>query len=130
MRIIVDTLTKLHLNKESSHVLFIVSCHQHFDEILTEAIILVLLEYFLECMDKYLSFATMSCELVYICRTLANTNANIFEFISKFIVKRNASDLCKRVLSSDNTFVNNSLLWLFGNIYMTCKDDFFSILVS
>ncbi|XP_045516837.1 uncharacterized protein LOC123709491 [Pieris brassicae] len=130
---IVEAMSKFQLNTESCQVFFILSCHQYFTEILTEDIILFLLKNLIKYMEEYLlcEKAQPSCELGYICRTLANTNEKIFEYILDFVMKKNASGLCKKVLFIENSFVNNSLLWLFGNIYNTCKaNEFFTLIAS
>ncbi|CAK1554550.1 unnamed protein product [Leptosia nina] len=116
-----NTLSKLQLNVETSEALFILSCHSDFPDLITEELLLKLLEDFIRCMEHHLC-TRREQELVYVTRTLANSN--VCGYILNYPNVKHVCELCKKVLSVDNVVVNKSIMWLLGNIYKACGESY------
>ncbi|XP_038209788.1 uncharacterized protein LOC119830738 [Zerene cesonia] len=130
---ILQSLAKSHITLEASQLLFVLSCHTDFPSVITEDLIKNLLETFTKSLENHIfcKQTETCCDFVYICRTLANTNDFVYNLILNVIVSNNMSDVLRKVLSIDNKIVNESLLWLLGNIYKSCGgNEFFNFLIS
>ncbi|XP_050675886.1 uncharacterized protein LOC126972837 [Leptidea sinapis] len=128
---ITKTATELEMTVESAQLLFMLSCHQNFTECVTEDLVLKLIQGLNRCMETYKHKHTeTNMELVYITRSLANMNTDVYNVILGYFVSYNMCELFKQVLSDNNSFVVESMLWLLGNLYNYCSDEeFFSMLL-
>ncbi|XP_045498595.1 uncharacterized protein LOC123696464 [Colias croceus] len=128
-----QSLTKSHITLEASQLLFILSCHPDFPSFITEELITKILEQFTKSIENHLFCKQDNpcCDFVYICRTLANTNESVYNVILNVIVSNKMSGVIKKVLSVENKIVNESLLWLLGNVYKSCGgNEFIEFLIS
>ncbi|XP_039753300.1 uncharacterized protein LOC120628757 [Pararge aegeria] len=119
---ILQTLSKLELTSDSLHLLFILSCHEHFAESMKEELLEKLLKHLPSAIEIHNRQTKIHYNLIYILRVLANSNTMYGLILNKFVTY-NIFDCFKCVLSRNNTVVNDSLFWLFGNLYMGSGDD-------
>ncbi|KAL4705192.1 hypothetical protein ACJJTC_013992 [Scirpophaga incertulas] len=128
---ILHALSTLEINMASSHLLFVLSCHQDFK--MDSPVLHKLLRAtssFIDSHNNQCAGVNQCCELLYVIRTLANSDEFNCEVLRYFEVEIGAERLV-RTLCGGNRVISESLLWLLGNLYNTCGDsDIFNELNS
>ncbi|CAH2233849.1 jg24033 [Pararge aegeria aegeria] len=71
---ILQTLSKLELTSDSLHLLFILSCHEHFAESMKEELLEKLLKHLPSAIEIHNRQTKIHYNLIYILRVLANSN--------------------------------------------------------
>ncbi|CAG9786494.1 unnamed protein product [Diatraea saccharalis] len=128
---LIKTLLKMNLTMAASRLLFVLSCHNDFD--LSPEELLIVLQYLSVCIQKHCkecSEPDICCELVYLIRTLANSDVDkTGAMISNYFNTNLSLEYFKTVIRSNNVIVVESLTWLLGNLYNFCGDSGFIGLV-
>lgn len=119
---ILQTLSKLDLTTDSAHLLFVLSCHNHFTENITHELVEKLLKLLISSIEVYNRQTKVCYMLVYLIRILANCDT-FYGLILNYCVTNNVFVSFKSVLNRNNVIVNDSLFWLLGNLYKYSGDD-------
>ncbi|XP_023940692.1 uncharacterized protein LOC112047712 [Bicyclus anynana] len=122
LQLILNALSKLELTASSSQLLFILSCHDHFVQNMSQELLGKVLTHLPNVIDMHNKQTKICYDLIYIVRVLANCDSK-YEIILNYCVCNNIFNDLKYILSRKNLVVNDSLLWLIGNLYMCCGDD-------
>ncbi|XP_034832413.1 uncharacterized protein [Maniola hyperantus] len=118
---ILQMLSKLALTTNSTHLLFILSCHEHFTENMTDELLEKLLKALPSAIEEHNRQTKLHYQLLYIVRILANSD-KMYGLTLNYCLNNNVFDSFKSVLSRNNAVVNNSLFWLLGNLHKYCND--------
>ncbi|XP_045772836.1 uncharacterized protein LOC123872548 [Maniola jurtina] len=119
---ILQMLPKLELTTNLLHLLFILSCHDHFTENMSEQLLEKLLKDLPSAIEEYNRQTKVHYKLLYIVRVLANSD-KMYGLTLNYCLNNNVCDGFKSVLSRNNSVINNSLFWLLGNLHKYCNDD-------
>ncbi|XP_072948885.1 uncharacterized protein [Epargyreus clarus] len=116
-------LSKIQLTMSSSQLLFILSCHKHFPENITEDLLKKVLDDIPKTIDTHLSSCMIGykgnscCKLNYLFRILANMDTRAYSPILEYFITNNVSENLSKILSMENKSLCESLLWLLGNLF-------------
>lgn len=118
---VLTALSKLEVNATTSRLSFTLSCHVDFKDNMPEELIdkmLATLKQTVKIHSEDCVFASQcNCELLYAIRTLANMDVEVYDVILNFFIQNNLGQALLEVLNKDSGAVNESLLWLLGNLY-------------
>ncbi|KPI99324.1 hypothetical protein RR46_05508 [Papilio xuthus] len=127
-------LSKLEVNATTSRLSFTLSCHVDFKDNMPEELIdkmLATLKRTVKIHSENCVRSQCDCELLYAERTLANMNVEVYDIILNYFLENNLGEVLLEVLNKDSGSVNESLLWLLGNLYnYSPSNDFFKHLSS
>lgn len=106
---------------ETSHLLFILSCHRDFTPSLVSSELLLILLRYLYVTEQPLG----NKNITYIYRFLANCySKEIYQKVLDYFVERES------VAPITSLFGNESMLWFLGNAHKLCSDhEFFNMLL-
>ncbi|XP_047991483.1 uncharacterized protein LOC125230387 [Leguminivora glycinivorella] len=119
---IIQALSRTRLIQPSLQLLFILSCREDFNELITEELLQNVLEH-------ATSMETIDNSFVYAIRTLANIDLNdhVYNVIARHFSMN--IEVLKKALMSDE--VVKSVLWLLGNLFnFKCDSELFNALLS
>ncbi|XP_013183269.1 uncharacterized protein LOC106129298 [Amyelois transitella] len=128
---ITAAIFKRQFSMASSQLLFIISCHEHFNKTeLPETLLLKLIQATSVSTQRHISTCkgNQCCELIYLIRTLANVVINekySTIVLNQFIVEDVYKLGLKKIVHSDNKILVESLLWLLGVLHKYCDQDIF-----
>ncbi|XP_068633596.1 uncharacterized protein [Battus philenor] len=123
---VLSALSKIEPNLPSCQLSFVLSCHADFKDNMPEELVHKMLAALDTAARNHLKKCdhNNNCELLYVIRTLANVDEQFYQDILIFFVQNNMSSLWE-ILKTDNGLINESLLWLLGNLYKSCSDNIF-----
>ncbi|CAK1579868.1 unnamed protein product [Parnassius mnemosyne] len=125
---VLSALSKLEANLTSSQLSFVLSCHADFRDNMPEEFLQKMLATLALSVKNHTANCkenNLCCELVYVIRTLANMDIEMYGAILNFLLENNLGQSLWQILNLNNSVVNESLLWLLGNLHNCCGDNIF-----